>query len=119
MDKINIMDKMDLINEYWTPKIIGDVNDSFVKLAKFKGEFTWHKHDDEDEMFYVIKGELTIKFRDKNIILTANECIVIPKGVEHMPCCDEEVYVMLVEAKSTLNTGDAVNDKTVVNLDEI
>ncbi|EOR25355.1 mannose-6-phosphate isomerase [Clostridium sartagoforme AAU1] len=119
MDKINLEEKFRLFNEYWSPKIIGELNDSYVKIAKFKGEFTWHIHDDEDEMFYVVKGLLTVRFRDKDIQLQEGETIIIPKGTEHMPVAMEEVHVLLIEPKSTLNTGNIVNDKTVEKLERI
>ncbi|WP_459477912.1 cupin domain-containing protein [Clostridium saccharoperbutylacetonicum] len=119
MEKINLEEKFRLFNEYWSPKIIGELNDSYVKIAKFKGEFTWHIHDNEDEMFYVVKGLLTVKFRDKDICLQEGETIIIPKGIEHMPVAIEEVHVLLIEPKSTLNTGNVVNDKTVEKLERI
>lgn len=119
MDKINLEEKFKLFNEYWSPKIIGELNDSYVKIAKFKDEFTWHIHDNEDEMFYVVKGVLTVKLRDKDIFLQEGETIIIPKGIEHMPVAVEEVHVLLIEPKSTLNTGNIVNNKTVEKLEEI
>lgn len=119
MEKINIEEKLNLFNEYWSPRIIGEVNESYVKLAKFKGDFIWHTHENEDEMFYVLKGILTIKFRDKDVQLHAGECIVIPKGIEHMPVAEEEAHVMLIESKTTLNTGNLVNERTVENLEKI
>jgi len=119
MNKIKLEDKFELISNYWEPKIIGEVNDSYIKLAKFKDEFVWHIHENEDEMFYVVQGTLTIKFRDKDVILKENECIIIPKGIEHMPYAEEEVLVMLIEAKSTLNTGNVENEKTVKDLEII
>ena len=119
MEKINLEEKFSLFNEYWSPRIIGEVNDSYVKIAKFKGEFTWHVHDNEDEMFYVIKGTLTIKFRGKDIRLQAGESIIIPKGTEHMPFAEEEAHVLLIEPKSTLNTGNIINDKTIEQLERI
>lgn len=119
MDKINLAEKFQLFNEYWSPKIIGELNDSYVKIAKFKGEFTWHTHHNEDEMFYVVKGVLTVKFRDKDICLQEGESIIIPKGIEHMPIAPEEVHVLLIEPQSTLNTGNIVNDKTVEKLERI
>ena len=94
-------------------RLIGELNESYVKIAKFKGEFTWHIHDNEDEMFYVVKGVLTVKFKDKDIFLREGETIIIPKGTEHMPVAEEEVHVLLIESKSTLNTGNVVNEKTV------
>lgn len=119
MEKINIEEKLGLFNEYWSPRIIGEVNDSYVKLAKFKGDFLWHVHENEDEMFYVLKGVLTIRFRDGDVQLHEGECIVIPRGIEHMPAAAEEVHVMLVEAKTTLNTGNVVNERTVESLEKI
>lgn len=119
MEKINIQEKLKLFNEYWSPRIIGEVNDSYVKIAKFKGDFIWHAHQAEDEMFYVLKGSLTIKFRDKAVSLQEGECIVIPKGIEHMPVADEEVWVMLIEPKATLNTGNVINDRTVEKLEKL
>ncbi|MBW4080686.1 cupin domain-containing protein [Paenibacillus sp. S150] len=119
MEKINIGEKLSLFNEYWSPRIIGEVNESYVKIAKFKGDFIWHTHENEDEMFYVLKGVLTIKFRDKDIFLQEGECIVIPRGIEHLPVAVEEVHVMLIESKTTLNTGDIVNDRTVEKLEKI
>lgn len=119
MEIINIEEKLSLFHEYWSPRIIGEVNDSYVKLAKFKGDFIWHVHETEDEMFYVLKGILTVKFREKEMELKEGECIVIPKGVEHMPVAKEEVQVMLIEAKTTLNTGNVKNERTVENLKTI
>lgn len=119
MEKINIQEKLNLFNEYWSPRIIGEVNDSYVKIAKFKGDFIWHTHQNEDEMFYVLKGSLTIKFRDKAVLLQEGECIVIPRGIEHMPVAEEEVWVMLIEPKATLNTGNVINDRTVETLEKI
>lgn len=113
MEKINLNEKFQLFSEYWSPRIIGEVNDSHVKVAKFKGQFTWHVHDNEDEMFYVVKGKLTIKFREKDVLLGEGECIIIPKGIEHMPYAEEEVHVLLIEPKTTLNTGNVQNEKTV------
>lgn len=119
MNKVNVSEKLSLFHEYWSPKIIGEVNESYVKVAKFKGEFLWHTHDNEDEMFYVVKGQLIIKFRDKDIILNPGEFLIVPKGVEHMPVAKEEVEVMLIETKTTLNTGDVKSEKTVENLERI
>jgi mannose-6-phosphate isomerase-like protein (cupin superfamily) len=119
MEKVNIFDKLNLFTEHWSPKIIGEVNEAYVKIAKLKGEFLWHAHEHEDEMFYVLKGVLVIKFRDKDVELSEGEFIIIPKGIEHMPVAEDEVHVMLIEAKSTLNTGDVINERTVENLDKI
>ncbi len=119
MEKINLEEKFALFGAYWQPKIIGEVNDSYIKIAKLRGEFTWHLHECEDEMFYVFKGVLTVKFKDKDVCLREGEGIIIPKGVEHMPVADEEVHVMLIEPKSTRNTGNVVNEKTVEDLERI
>ncbi len=119
LDKVNVYEKLNLFNDHWSPKILGEFNDSYVKVAKFKGEFIRHTHENEDEMFYILKGVLTIKFSDKDVILNEGEFIIIPKGVEHMPVAKEEVHVMLIEAKTTLNTGDVKNERTVEDLDRI
>ncbi len=119
MDKIHLVEKFQLFNDYWSPKIIGELNDSYVKIAKFKGEFTWHTHENEDEMFFIVKGVLTVKFKDRDICLKEGEMIIVPKGTEHMPVALEEVHVLLIEPKSTLNTGNVVSDKTVEILDRI
>jgi len=119
MDKINIYEKLNLFNEHWSPKILGEVNESYVKVSKFKGEFLWHTHENEDEMFYVLKGLLIIRFRDKDVYLKEGEFLIIPKGIEHMPVAEEEVHVMLIEAKTTLNTGDVRNERTVEELKKI
>lgn len=119
MEKINIENKLAAFSEHWSPKIIGELNGQHVKLVKLQGEFVWHKHDDEDELFYVLKGTLHIAFRDKTITLHENECIIVPKGVEHKPFADEEVSVMLFEPATTLNTGDVINDLTKEVLEKI
>jgi len=119
MQKVNLKDKLNLFNDYWSPKIVGDLNDSYVKFAKLKGEFVWHKHDNEDELFFIIKGTLLIKFRDQDITLNEGEFLIIPKGVEHLPIAKEEVHVMLIEPKTTLNTGDVTSDLTKKELDRI
>ncbi len=120
IEKVSLKEKFGKFNDYWSPKIVGELNDSYIKLAKFKDEFVWHKHDDEDELFLVIKGRLTIKLRDKDIELNDGELVIIPKGVEHLPVAEQEVQVMLVELKSTVNTGDMSGSAmTVENLDWI
>lgn len=119
MDKINLVQKFGLFNEYWSPRIIGELNDSHIKLAKLKGEFDWHHHENEDEMFFVVQGQLTITFRDKAVVLDKGELIVIPKGVDHLPVAAEEVHVMLIEPKGTLNTGNVVTEKTKEKLERI
>jgi mannose-6-phosphate isomerase-like protein (cupin superfamily) len=113
LNVINLADKFNLFQEPWHPKIAGELNDSYVKLAKLKGEFVWHHHDNEDELFLVIKGTLVIKLRDQELTIHEGEFVIIPKGVEHLPVAQEEVQVLLLEPKSTLNTGDVQNEKTV------
>lgn len=119
MNKINLVEKFGLFNEYWSPKIVGELNGSYIKLAKLKGEFDWHHHENEEEMFLVVKGELIIKFRDEDIAINAGEFIVIPRGVEHLPVAPEGVHVMLIEPKETLNTGNIINEKTKQVIDWI
>ncbi len=113
MQIVNISQKFDLFDEHWKPRIVGELNDSYVKLAKLKGEFIWHQHENEDEMFLIIKGKLLIKLRERDLWLNEGEFVVIPKGVEHCPVAEEEVHVMLLEPKSTLNTGNQKNERTV------
>ncbi len=113
MSKVNIKDKFNMIDKYWDPKIIGEVNDMYVKLAKVKGEFDWHLHEDEDEMFLVIEGELLLKYRDKEELLKKGEMAVVPKGVEHKPVAEQETHILMIEQKGTLNTGNVKSEKTV------
>ena len=112
MDKVNLAEKFALIKERWTPKIAGELNGSYVKLAKLKGEFIWHHHEHEDEMFMVVKGKLLIRFRDRDISLEEGEFLIIPKGVEHLPVADEETQIILIEPASTLNTGNVRDEHT-------
>ena len=119
MDKVNLTQKLSLFNDQWSPKIVGDLNESYIKVAKLKGEFVWHHHEKEDEMFFVIKGKLIIRFKDRDIKIEEGEFLIIPKGVEHLPVAEEEVCVMLIEPKSTLNTGNIKDKRTVENLDRI
>lgn len=120
MEKIDINQKFTLFSDYWSPKIVEDLNESHIKLVKLKGEFIWHHHEHEDELFLIVKGNLTIKFKDKDVHLTEGELIVIPKGVEHKPVCPEEVQAILIEPKTTLNTGNVTNDeKTRSKLERI
>ncbi len=110
---IDIAHKLERIDEYWSPRIVGELNDSYVKLAKLKGEFTWHHHENEDELFLVVKGLLRIKLRDRDITLKEGEFVIIPKGVEHKPVAEEEVHIILLEPKTTINTGNIRSKQTV------
>ena len=112
LEKVNLSDKFSLFEEHWSPKIAGEVNDSYVKLVKFRGDFVWHKHEDEDEMFLVVKGSITIRLRDGDVRLDEGEFVVVPRGVEHMPVAEEEAHVLLFEPKTVLNTGDVRNERT-------
>ena len=119
MQPINVKEKLDLFNDLWSPKVIGELNGQQVKLAKVKGEFVWHDHANEDELFYVLKGTLNIEFRDKTVALNEGEMLVVPKGVEHKPFAEEEAWVMLFEPKSTKHTGDLQHEITVEDCEEI
>ena len=116
---INFKDKLTLFSEYWTPKVVAQFDSYHIKMAKMKGEFVWHSHADEDEVFIVVSGSLKIMLRDGEVIVAPGECFVVPKGVEHKPVAEEEVAVILIERAGTVNTGDAGGDKTVHNLDWI
>lgn len=117
--KVNIKNKLDSFSEHWNPKIVGELNGQHVKLAKLKGEFVWHHHDEEDELFYVLKGVLKMKFRDKTVIINPNEFIIVPRGVEHKPVAEKEVHVMLFEPASTINTGNNPGEMTKEKLGKI
>ena len=119
MNKVNLVQKFSLFQDYWSPKIVDELNDSYIKLVKFKGEFVWHHHETEDELFLVVKGKLLIKLRDRDIWLQEGEFVIIPKGIDHLPIADEEAHVLLLEPKSTLNTGNTQNERTVSNLEQI
>jgi mannose-6-phosphate isomerase-like protein (cupin superfamily) len=119
MEVVNLNDKLLKVKEYWSPKIVGEVNDTLVKIVKFTGEFVWHHHDCEDELFLVVKGRLRMKFRDREVTVAPGEFIVVPKGVEHLPVADEEVQVVLIEPKSTLNTGNVRNERTLLELEHL
>jgi mannose-6-phosphate isomerase-like protein (cupin superfamily) len=119
VEKVNVADKLSRFSEHWSPKIIGELNDFYVKAVKVKGEFVWHQHETEDELFYVLKGRLVIKLRDGEVVLDAGEFAVIPHGVEHLPIADEEAHVLLLEPKTTVNTGNAEGDRTVRDLERV
>ena len=119
LEKVNIAEKFRLFDEHWSPKIAGEVGDSYVKLVKFRGDFVWHRHETEDEMFLVIKGSITIRLRDGDVQLGEGEFVVIPRGVEHLPVAEEEAHVLLFEPKTVLNTGDVRNERTRPELQRI
>jgi mannose-6-phosphate isomerase-like protein (cupin superfamily) len=112
IQKINLAEKFRLIPEPWSPRIAGELNEAYIKLAKLEGEFVWHHHEAEDELFLVVKGRLTIKLRDRDLNLEQGEFVIIPKGVEHLPVAEEEAWVVLLEPKSTVNTGSAGGERT-------
>ncbi|HYG99846.1 MAG TPA: cupin domain-containing protein [Terriglobales bacterium] len=129
MEKVNIAERFDRFSQRWQPKIAGELNDSYVKLVKLEGEFVWHKHDAEDELFLVVKGTLRMKVRrtsaaqenattrEEEFVINPGEFLIVPRGTEHLPIADEEVHVVLLEPKSTLNTGDVRNERTVEQLE--
>jgi mannose-6-phosphate isomerase-like protein (cupin superfamily) len=118
-DKVNIAQKLSMFDMHWSPKIVGELNGQHVKLVKFLGEFVWHHHDDEDEMFLVVDGRFRMEFRDREVWIEEGEFIVVPRGVEHRPVAEEEASVMLFEPATTLNTGNVTGEMTVVELDRI
>lgn len=119
VEKVSVAEKFELFDDHWSPKIIGEVNDLYIKAVKFKGEFVWHDHETEDELFYVVKGRFRIKLRDGELELGPGEFAVIPKKVEHMPVADEECEVLLLEPKTTVNTGATETDRRVDVLERI
>jgi mannose-6-phosphate isomerase-like protein (cupin superfamily) len=119
MDKINLVEKFALFADHWNPRVIGQINNTAVKLVKFQGEFVWHSHELEDEMFLVVSGSFSMHLRDKIVPLEVGECIIIPKGVEHKPVAEKEVWVMLIEPSSTVNTGTVLEERTRAALEHI
>lgn len=119
MDKINISEKFDQFNDYYNPRIIGELNGQHVKAVKLKGEFIWHHHDREDELFLVVRGKLKMEFREKIVEVNPGEFIIVPRGVEHRPVAEQEVHVLLFEPDSTLNTGNVENDRTRRQLEKL
>jgi len=119
MDKVNLAEKFSQFTEHYDPRIAGELNGQMVKLVKFKGPFVWHHHDNEDELFFVVKGNFDMEFRDKTINIKEGEFIIVPRGVEHRPNAKEEVYVMLFEPGTTLNTGNVKNEMTKEELEKI
>ncbi len=114
-ERINLAEAISSIDEHWSPRIAGQVNDSYVKLAKIQGAFVWHQHDKEDELFLVVKGRLLMQLRDRDLWLDEGEFTIIPRGVEHRPVAEEEVHLLLFEPATTVNTGEEVNERTVTD----
>ena len=119
MQKVNLAEKLGLFQDCWSPKVVGELNDSYVKLVKLKGEFVWHHHEAEDELFLVVKGRMLMRFRDRDVWVEQGEFIIVPHGVEHLPVAPEEAHVLLLEPKTTLNTGNVQNERTVSELARI
>jgi mannose-6-phosphate isomerase-like protein (cupin superfamily) len=119
MEKVTLLQKFALVNEHWSPKVVGELNGQQVKLVKLKGEFVWHHHEAEDEAFFVLKGSFRMAFREKTVQLNEGDMLIVPRGVEHKPVADEEVWVMLFEPATTLNTGNVVNERTKSELERI
>jgi len=119
MVSVNLTQKFGLFQDLWSPKVVGELNDHHVKLAKVKGEFVWHRHEAEDEMFLVVKGRLLLRFRDRDVWVAEGEFAIVPRGVEHLPIAPEETHVLLLEPKSTLNTGNVRNERTITDLERL
>ncbi len=119
MQPVNIEEKFGKVTDYWNPRVIGEVNDCQVKAVKIMGEFVWHRHDNEDEMFLVVKGTLRMRFRSHDAVVREGEFIIVPRGVEHLPIAEEEVHIILLEPGTTLNTGNVSNERTVRELERI
>jgi mannose-6-phosphate isomerase-like protein (cupin superfamily) len=119
MNTVNLREKFSLFSDRWKPRIIGEVNDCYLKAVKVKGDFVWHHHENEDELFLVVKGTLRMKFREREAVIKEGEFIIVPRGVEHCPVADEETHIVLIEPKSTLNTGNVTNERTVAELERI
>jgi mannose-6-phosphate isomerase-like protein (cupin superfamily) len=119
IEKVRLTENFARFYDTWSPKIVGEINDAYVKLVKLKGEFVWHHHEQEDELFLVISGHLVMKLRERDIHLDAGEFVIIPRGVEHLPVAEQEVQVLLLESKTTLNTGSVINERTVVDLERL
>jgi mannose-6-phosphate isomerase-like protein (cupin superfamily) len=119
MDKVNLAEKLARVNDYWSPKIVGELNGQQVKLVKFRGPFIWHHHDHEDELFYVVKGRFRMEYQDRSVEVAEGEFLIVPHGVEHRPVADQEVEVMLFEPATTLNTGNVRNERTRERLERL
>jgi mannose-6-phosphate isomerase-like protein (cupin superfamily) len=119
MDKVNLAQKFALFDEYWSPKIVGELNEQQIKIAKVRGEFVWHHHENEDELFMVIQGELTIKLPDEDIHLNEGDFLIVPRGIEHKPVAEQKAHILLLEPAGTLNTGNVQNERTVQKTERI
>lgn len=119
LDKISLLERFARFDDAWSPKVVADLNDAQVKLVKLRGDFVWHHHEHEDELFLVVKGALTMKLEGREVVVNAGELIVVPKGVEHCPCAAEDCWVVLVEPRTTLNTGNVQNERTVETLERL
>jgi mannose-6-phosphate isomerase-like protein (cupin superfamily) len=119
LDKVNLAQKFTLFDEHWSPKVIGELNGQQVKIAKIEGEFIWHHHETEDELFLVIKGKLTIKLPDRDVRLAEGEFLIVPRGVEHKPIAEQEAHVLLLEPAGTLNTGNVQSERTVQEIERV
>jgi mannose-6-phosphate isomerase-like protein (cupin superfamily) len=119
MEKVNLKEKLALFSDHWKPRIVGELNGQHVKLAKLLGAFIWHKHDNEDELFLVVKGRLRLEFRDRHVRLEEGEIFIVPRGVEHRPVAESEVHILMFEPASTLNTGNVRTERTVAQLERI
>jgi mannose-6-phosphate isomerase-like protein (cupin superfamily) len=119
IEKVNLAEKLSLFDEQWSPKIVAELNDTHVKVVKFSSEFVWHHHDDEDELFLVVSGRLRMQLRDGDVVVEPGELVVVPRGVEHCPLAEGETHVVLIEPKTTLNTGNVRNERTVDELERI
>ncbi len=119
MRSVNLAAKFGLFDDYWSPKIVGELNDAYVKLVKLKGEFVWHRHDAEDELFLVVKGRLLLRLRDRDVWVEEGEFAIVPRGVEHLPIAPTETHVLLFEPQSTVNTGNVRSERTVAQLERL
>jgi mannose-6-phosphate isomerase-like protein (cupin superfamily) len=123
IEKVSVSEKLSLFTDHFSPRIIGELNDAHVKVVKLQGEFLWHHHDHEDELFYVVKGELRMQVREdgaeKDFTIHPGEFIIIPRGIEHLPSAQQETHILLLEPKTTLNTGNVVNERTVAELKKL
>ena len=119
MEKVNLAQKFSLFDDHWSPKVVGELNDQYVKLAKLHGEFVWHHHEEEDEMFLVLRGRLVMRLRERDVVLEEGEFLIVPRRVEHCPVAEQEVHALLFEPKSTLHTGNVRDERTVEKLERI